>query len=184
MSKYISIPVLTAVYLYALPTLANYGYNSYYHIPYDYIDVSLKENIILFFQLFQAAKTIAAGLNWWIWLTFIIIFLALIFYYSSSYIGSKIITGLAVILAFLLLPASYKFGGFVAANTSVYWVLSSECHSFDNADSYIIPRIYNGTAVMVPIDADTKKIKDAFITKNVSELGCTLEHRDIGKFKQ
>src|SRR3989344_3587248 len=115
MSKLWSLPVIS-VYLYAATILTQYGFNSYFNIPSSFIEASIKENIVYFFQLFQVASAVAGVMRWWMWAIVIIAALIITFFYNFHSFFRGIISLAGTIILGLLLWGSYNFGSMLAAN--------------------------------------------------------------------
>lgn len=176
-SKLWNIPVIS-VYLYAVTILTQYGFHSYFNIPSSFIESSIKENIIYFFQLFQLASGVVGLMKWWMWIVAILAILIITFFYNfSNY--KKIIALCGTLLLGLLLYGSYGFGTLIAKSTTEFYVPAEQCASLDVNNSYIIPSFYGGRVVLIPIDK-TRKMSGDILVKDISELGCTIEKKYIG----
>ena len=172
-----NIPVLS-VYFYAITVLTQYGYNSYFGIPSNFIEASIKENIIYFFQLFQIASSVAGVMRWWMW---IVVVLSIgVVLYLSNFKYKTVASVLGTLLLVVALWNSYNFGSLIAKNTTNFYILPQDCISIENGKSYIIPSFYDGKAILIPINYD-KKMAGGFSIKSVSELPCELEQKEIGK---
>jgi len=175
MNKFWNIPIIT-VYLYAVVILTQYGFNSYFNIPSSFIEFSIRENIIYFFQLFQLALIIAGVMKFWMWIIVLSSILIIIVLSFFDYIYELIF---ASILIGGVLFGSYYFGSYIAINTSTFYVLSSDCQSIGQ-EKYIAPIFYNDKVVFVPI-SENNKLGNGFIVKEISSLLCKLEQKNIGK---
>lgn len=177
MSKLWSLPVIS-VYLYGITILTQYGFNSYFNIPSSFIESSIKENIIYFFQLFQLASSVAGLMKWWMWAVVILAILLITFFYNfSGY--RKFIAFCATLLLGYLLYGSYNFGILLAKNVSTFYVPAQNCTFLDKNTSYIIPNFYQGKAILVSIDSN-KKLTGNVLVKDLSEPGCGTELKYIG----
>lgn len=170
-----------SVYFYAVTILVQYGYNSYFNIPSSFIGVSLGDNVIFFYHVFQIATVIAGLMKWWMW--FVVIcataIITAIYLVNSWY--NIILDFAAVLILSALLWGSVGFGSLLAANTTNFGVLSSNCSAIGSDNFYIIPVISETKAVLIPVDAETKKMKGGFMVKELSGLPCKIESREIGK---
>lgn len=173
-----SLPVLS-VYFYAVTILTQHGYNSYFGIPSNFIEASLKENIINFFQLFQIAFGIAGLISWWMWVV-VALSIAIVLYLSNFKYKAVISSVLFAILG-ALSWSSYAFGGWVGANITSFYSAPSKCISMGEDKVYIIPSFYDGKAIIVPIDQTNKIIEEGFLIRNISELPCGLKQKEVGK---
>lgn len=183
MRKFWSVPVIT-VYLYAVTILTKYGYYSYFGIPTRYIDASIKENIIYFFQLFQVGASIAGGFKWWMWAVVIVIGIIIFSFYISSGIMEKIILGVGVTIAFLFVWRSYNFGVFLAQNATNFYVPASICTTLDQNTTYVALDFVEDGAILIPIDQSTHRKLGGFMVRSMSDLKCTFEKEEVGKILQ
>jgi hypothetical protein len=177
MSKLWSLPVIS-VYLYAATILTQYGFNSYFNIPPNFMEASIKENIVYFFQLFQLASAVAGLMKLWMWAVVILAVLIITFFYSfSGY--KKFIALCGTLLLGYLLYGSYNFGMLLAKNTAEFYVPVQNCASLEKDVTYIIPNFYQGKAILVPID-NARKMNGSILIKDLSELGCATERKYVG----
>jgi hypothetical protein len=174
---------ITSAYLYTATVVTQCGYNSYFNIPQSFIEASIKENIIYFFQLFRAMQGVAGLMRWWMWIILATVTIQIVFVYFDNYISQKIIHWFAYIIMVVILLWSYNFGIMVAANTSTFYVPSSGCISSEDV-SYIIPTFYQDKAVLVRYDADTMKMNGGFLVKNTSKINCEIVAREIGRISK
>lgn len=175
MNKFWNIPII-AVYLYAVVILTQHGFNSYFNIPSNFIEFSIKENIIYFFQLFQLALTIVGVMKFWMWIVVLVgaIIIAILCFFDYAYeiIFTSILIGGTLV-------GSYYFGNYLAINTGTFYILSSDCQSIGQ-EKYIIPTFYNDKAIFVSIDKNNK-LGNGLIVKEISSLDCKIEQENIGK---
>lgn len=179
MSKLWSIPVIS-VYLYGITILTQYGFNSYFNIPSNLIEASIRENIIYFFQLFQLASAVAGLMKWWMWAVVILTGLIIFFFFSFHSGWRKFISFCGILLFGYLLYGSFNFGMVLAKNTVEFYVPASNCASLDKDTTYVIPNFYQGKAILVPIDI-SKKMSGSILVKDLSELGCATERKYVGQ---
>lgn len=181
MEKLWSIPAIT-VYLYTVTTLTQFGYNSYFNIPPNFIEFSIKWNIIYFFQLFQLASGVIGLMGWWLWFVTLTAFLVIVSFFSLHRILKIILAILSLaLLLFVIGPGSYKFGDLIAKSSIAFYVPADQCLSLNGYNTFIIPTFYETKAILIPIDLSTRKIQGSFIVKETSELQCLLEYKEIGK---
>lgn len=180
MKKLLSLPII-GIYLYGITTITQYGFNAYFSIPKNFIETSIRANILYFFELFKLAQGVAGLMRWWMWAVLLLLALFFILLYFYHHIFAKLIIGLTVILLIVILVKSYNFGAFIAANTPDFLTLEQGCQNSDQDKIFIAPVLYDTQAVLVPIDKNTKKLSGGFQVKEVSELGCKLETQHIGK---
>ena len=179
MKKFWNIPILIG-YLYAITILVQGGFNSYFNIPLGFITASIVHNTIAAFILFKATLELAAFLGWW-WLVVgpVIIAVGLISYIKfNDY--KKIFIWIATIMALLFLYKALDFGEFLAKWKTNFLILSPECHKVNGNENYIVAELYDGKAVLVPYDITTNKLGDGFMLKEISDLPCKLQYKDIG----
>lgn len=175
-----SIPGL-AVFFYSATVLTQYGYNSYFGIPQQLIRASIADNIIYFFQLFKLATGIVGWMSWWMWIIAALLILIITLFWYLSNFPEIILTTITIILWSLSLLGFYNFGSLLAKSTTEFYVPSSNCSLIEQGFKYIVPVIYEDSAVFISIDSNTKKIKDGFLVKKLTELNCGLEQKYIGK---
>jgi len=182
MSKLLSIPIISA-YLYGVTILTQYGFNSYFGIPSSYLESSITQNFVYFFQLFQLASAVAGAMKWWMWLVIILGALTILFIYASHFIWQKIISFVAILLLCLMLYGSYNFGTLLGQSTPEFYVPVAGCVSLDQNTKYIIPSFYQGKAILVSI-TESNTLAGSVLLKDLSELGCATEHKTVGLIKQ
>lgn len=169
---------MISVYLYGITILTQYGFNSYFNIPPNFIEASIKENIVYFFQLFQLASGVAGLMKWWMWIVAILTILIITFFYNFS--GYKKFTALCgTLLLGYLLYGSYNFGMLLAENTIEFYVPVQNCASLEKDIVYVIPSFYQGKAILVSISND-RKMTGRILIKDLSELGCATERKYVG----
>ena len=181
MKKLWSIPIIT-VYLYAVTILTQWGYYSFFSIPSDFVEASIKDNIVYFFTLFKVAEEVAGVLKWYVWAMLIFTILIVGFVYTFNYTYKRLITALGTLILIFFLINSYNFGNALAKNSILFLVPDVGCSGISNGP-YIIPGISNNQVILVPIDKNNKML-GGFIVKNIPDLGCKLEYKSIGLIKQ
>jgi hypothetical protein len=177
-----SIPAI-AVYFYAATILTEYGFISYFNIPSNFISASLSDNIIFFYQFFIATADLADAMKWYIWLTIVIVISAIIALCYFSELWKGLVTTIGTILLFFYLGSFFMLGHIIAVNTTNFVVPSASCPPIGQSAAYIVPIIGNGEAVIVPIDA-SNTMTGGFLVKNLADLDCELEIKNIGKVMQ
>jgi hypothetical protein len=181
-SRIWSIPAI-ALYFYVATILMEHGFVSYFNIPSSFISASLSDNIIYFFQLLTASKYAAGQIGLLMWIVVIATILVVLYLYHSHHFWRTILGYTGTVLFFLaLLWGSYGLGGFIALNSTAFWTPSINCN-FLNGDRYIIPAVFDTQSVLVLIDGENK-ITGEFLVKNLSDLGCAIEYKNIGKIKK
>ncbi len=182
MSKLLTIPIIS-VYLYGITILTQYGYSSYFNIPSNLIEASITQNFVYFFQFFQLASTIAGVMKWWMWVMLIVTALLVFFFYASNRFWRFVISTCGVFLAAYFLYGSYNFGQLIAKSSSEFYVLSDSCTLSETGTKYIIPSFSQGNAILVSIDADNTLMGQVLV-KNLSELECSTEKKNVGLIKK
>src|SRR5680860_762279 len=134
-SKFWSIPVFT-VYFYAANILMQYGYISYFNIPSSFIESSIKENILYFFQLFQASLSIIGSIKWWAFLLTMLPIVLIIELCNRNSSWRKFWNTVLIILFILSLWFSYIFGGKIAEYNQDFLVVESGCASLNKEYIY------------------------------------------------
>lgn len=170
----------TGVYFYAAPILFQYGYNSYFEIPINFIEPSIRDNIIFFFDLSRIATMVADNLSFWIWVALVIVTLVVWFL-----LAFQIVRGvLLVMILFGLTGASlfgfYNFGSKIASATTEFRVLPEGCIASGENITHIIPSFYGTTALIVPIYTDSYKLTGSFMARESSSLDCDIQKMTIG----
>lgn len=179
-NKFWSIPLIS-VYLYAVTILTQYGFNSYFNIPPNFIEASIQGNTVYFYQLFQLALAVIGLMKFWMWAVLAIGFLMIVLLHIFELRYEIFLYPILILVIGGVLFGSYNFGNFIAASTESFYVLSSDCPSAGRDGNYIIPIFYEGKAILVPIDGTTKKLQNGFIVKEMSELACKIELKEIGR---
>lgn len=180
MNKLWSIPVIS-LYLYVTTILTQYGFNSYFDIPYSFIEVSIRENIIYFFQLFQLASNVIGLMGWWMW--FLVPLTLLFMFLSYNTLTQKIVSLVIIIFFIVFLWNSYNFGNTIASSMTDFYSIPENClEDIGNSEDslYIIPVFQNDKAVIIPLNKNDNKIQGGFIVKDLSDINCKIEKKEIG----
>lgn len=181
-SKFWSIPVLT-IYFYAATILMQYGFISFFNIPSSYLEYSIKDNIIYFFELIKMIISVVSALKW-LGISFLLAPSLLIFYLcSTSSRWHNFFKWSAILISILFIIFSYNFGDFIATNSRNLLLVEKGCPSLNNDFRYIVPNIYNGRYILIPIDLENK-ISGDFIVKESADLNCLVGYKDIGVIKK
>ncbi len=179
MSTLVELFLGTGVYFYAITILTQYGYNSYFGIPYDFIDFSIKNNIIFFFDLLRIAQGVAANLNIWAWLGLGLLVLVIWILKITQILNGLITTTLIIIITVFSLFGFYNFGGKIAQIQKEFRTIPSECISEEKNILYIIPTFYQTTAIITPINSDTNRLTGGLLIKKSDELNCEIRIQKI-----
>lgn len=173
------IPAI-AVYFYIATVLVEYGYAVYFNIPPNFLDSSLSDNIIFFFQLVTLSQYAAGQLGLLAWIVVIVVFGGVWFIYHSNKFWRFIIGSVGTVLFFLILLGSYSFGKLIASTSTSFWIPSSDCQSIGKDNKYIVPQFFQSQAIFIPIDQNNKMV-GGFIVKTLADLNCKLEFKNIGR---
>ncbi len=179
--KFLAAIFGTGVYFYAVPILLQYGYNSYFGIPANFIEPSIRDNIIFFFSLFQLAQNVAGVLPLWIWIVLGVLALIIWFLVAFRVISGVIISLMLIALTGLSLFGFHNFGEALAKSAVEFPVLPTGCLPAEKNITYIIPAYYQTTALIVPIYTDTNKLTGGFLPRESSELNCEIQKKQIGQ---
>lgn len=180
MKKLLSLPILT-VYLYILTVVTFYGYNSYFNIPYNYIEFSIKQPIVFFFDLSRLILDISSHVTIGAWLGIGLAALVVLALFFFSKVGRWIITAGFIVFAVYLPFGFYRFGGFLGSISTSFYTASSSCILGSSERLYIAPTFFEGNIVFVPVDVTTHKLKNGLLVKETPSLLCQLEKKEIGK---
>lgn len=182
MSKLLTIPIIS-VYLYGITILTQYGFNSYFNIPSNLIDASITENFIFFFQMFHLASAVAGAMKWWMWLVLVVSGLIVLLFYLSHKFWRFVISAFGFFILAYFLYGSYNFGQLVAKTGAEFYVPSESCTALNSVARYIIPSFHGESAILVAID-ENNKLTGEIEVKNMSELGCGTQKKNVGQIKR
>lgn len=174
-----SIPAI-GTYFYAATVLTNYGFVSYFNIPSNFVSASLSDNIIFFYQYFVASAYLAGHAKWYAWLTIVLIVGIIVALCYVSDIWKGVFTAIGTIFMLFWLGSFYRLGQTIAINSTIFLIPTAGCPPIGPAAQYIVPITGDGQGVFVPINA-SNTMTGGFILKNLADLDCTLENKNIGK---
>jgi len=174
----------TPIYLYVLTVVTYYGYNSNFGIPSNYLEFSVVTPIIFFFDISRGILEFCKTLNAWAWIGILVATISFLIVLSLHSAIRWIALVVFVIFLVRLPFGFYGFGEFIAKSTTSYYTLPSDCIPGATEKTYIAPTLFGGKAIFVPIDTDTKKIKNGLLVREVTDLTCQLEKREIGKISR
>jgi len=175
-----SIPIALG-YLYAITILTQYGYYSYFNIPTNFIDASIPNNVLFGYSLIKVIWELLAEMPWWKGTLIgagiaLAVVLSHHFFHDRKLILAWIGTGFAI----LFLSTSYSLGTIIAKAKTNFLVLSPECSTVGPAARYIIPDLYEGKAILVPIDPISRKLQNGIVLRDLSSLPCGIENQEVG----
>lgn len=183
--KLLTVIFGTGVYFYAVPILLQYGYNSYFGIPGNFIEPSIRGNFIFFFSLFQLAQSIVGTFSFWTWIMLGILVPVIWFLVAFRILSGVIISGVLILLTGLSLFGFHNFGQALAKSATEFQTLPVGCLLEQEKNvTYIIPAYYQTTALIVPIYTDTHKLTGGFLPRESSSLNCEIKKQPIGQITQ
>ena len=162
------MPVLT-IYLYAITILAQFGFNNYFNIPYNFVEGSITTNTVYARTLVQLLVSMFTSMGFWGWFNFLVV-LALVVDVVVMVFRKPgtIFSGILVLIAIAFLWGSVSFGNLVAKTDTSFYVLPAGCLSTAEASTtYIVPNFYEGKAMVVPVD-ENKKIAGGFFLQEIT----------------
>lgn len=174
-----SIPGLT-IYVYATNILIQWGLYSYFGIPSEYVSASIISNIIGYYGLFQLAKGVAGLMGWWLLILVASALIVIVFYFFSSTFQKLTTTVVTLFLIWLVLYGCYNFGMWIGKNQTYYYIPTPGCITIGTATGFIIPGFIDDKAILVPINSQHKMI-GGYTTRDLSQIPCPLEKREVGK---
>jgi hypothetical protein len=170
---------LIPVYATIASVLTQLGFSSYFNIPSNFVENSVPQNIIYFFQLGLA---VLAATKLWMWLVLGIIVVILFFLSWLDYGYKKVILAIIWISLAIALINFQNFGIFLAKNQNTFYVLSSDCSSVvEKNKTYVMLGSYQDKAIIVPIIKNTKKMDGTFSFMDISTSPCKISQENIGK---
>jgi hypothetical protein len=178
----------TGFYFYATTILTQYSYNSYFGIPTSYIEFSIKDVVIFFFDLLNIAKTVivnvAGNLSFWALAGLIIVSIFIGFLLIFDLIPKSVNPIFIIIFTAVSFFGFYNFGNNIAKLTTEFRVIPAECISSEKNITYIIPSFTGTTAIITPIYTDSKKLTGSFLTKESSSLNCEITKETVGQIQK
>lgn len=178
--KFLTAIFGTGIYFYAAPILFQYGHNSYYGIPPSFIEPSIRDNIIFFFDLTRIAGQVAQNLSFWIWVGLVILTLIMWFLISFQMVRGFILTICLISLTGFSLFGFYNFGNKIAEMKTEFQFIPEGCLGDEENITYLVPAFYQTTALIVPVDTDSKKMTGSFFPRESSDLGCEIQKGAMG----
>jgi hypothetical protein len=155
-----------AIYLYAFTILSQAGYDAYFGIPPHYLSYSIRENTIFLYGLVQGFWV--SFLVSWYWYSIFIIAIALLWFYKKKYL---FIT--SIILLVIFLYSAFDIGIHAGENRKVFLKFLPDCEYSQNVGKHIIPDLYDGKALVVPVD-ENNKMRGGFELKDFSDGECRV----------
>lgn len=174
----------TGAYFYAGPILFQYGYNSYFGIPANFIEPSIRDNIVFFFDLSRIAGMVAGQLSFWIWVVLIALTLIVWFVLAFQILHRTLLSIILAVLTGFSLFGFYNFGSKIAGLSTEFRVLPEGCLPIEKNITYIVPAFYQTTALVVSIQTDAKKLTGSFFPRESYDLKCDIQKKAIGPILQ
>lgn len=180
MNRYFwSLPGLT-VYLYAMSVWTQYGFYSYFGVPYNLIDVSFVSNVVYYFQLLQLDGLLLKEL-WGFVIVAVLLVLALIWGLGRH---AKVFVTLCTLALLVMLWYSSSFGTWLAKSTPEFYIVPQSCVDSTNTSTTNIVVGFDGTdIIVVPVSTSTHEILGGFAVRDAAQLPCDLTLTDTGTFK-
>ena len=179
--KFIGAIFGTGVFFYAVTILIQYGHNSYFGIPPNMIEPSIRDNIIYFFDLFKVMGQVAGALSFWTWIGIGVIAIIIWFLAVFQMIRGALLFILLAVLTGSSLLFSYNLGTEIAKGTTNFRTVPTGCLPADEDITFIVPAFYQTTALIVSVHTDTNRLTGGFYPREASELGCELKRQEIGR---
>ncbi len=170
-----TIPSL-AIYLYAITILTQFGFGSYFGIPSAFVEASITANTVYFYILAQAMVKLVIAIKWW-WI--LIVFIS---YWILKVFDENQIKYVAMIFMLISIYFFVSFGNLLASTQTNFLTLPNGCLDGNSSQRYVVPVVYQGEGIIVPID-ENNKMSGGFIVKDLSELNCRLKHEEVGSIK-
>jgi hypothetical protein len=176
---FFSVPFLL-VFIYSFTVLVQIGENSYFNIPFSFVDTSLASFVVWGYILIGSVwGVVHAG-----WLAAIVVLVITVFYFLVF--GPKIwYKALAAVLMLLCLYFSPKIGNFIAENQNYFYVTVGACQNVPEGDNVAV-NFYNDKIVFLSLDKSTSSVKmtNEFFVRDVASLNCKIKLKKIGKIEK
>jgi len=178
--KFLTAIFGTGAYFYAAPILFQYGHNSYFGIPPSFIEPSIRDNIIFFFDFSRITGQIAQGLSFWIWVSLVFLTLIIWFLISFQIVRGFFLTMCLLILTGFSLFGFYNLGNKIAEVKTEFQFIPEGCLDQKENITYVVPAFYQTTALIIPIYTDSNMMTGSFFPRESSELNCDIQKGSIG----
>ena len=177
MNRYFwSIPGLT-IYLYAMSVWTQYGFYSYFGVPYNLIDASFVTNVVYYFQLLQVGGVLLRAL--WIFVAVVALLIVLLLYALGRHWKSLITVSTVMLLVVLWYSSS--FGTWLAKNTSYFYIVPQGCVANIGTTTTSVVVGFDGTdAIFVPVSTSTHELLGGFAVRDLTQLPCDLAMTETG----
>ena len=174
--------IFWSLYFYVATILTQYGFNSYFGIPSNFIEPSIRDNIILFYSLSKGlfyAIIHMSILSWFVLLLPIFIFVILMFIIRiPNFIVKLVIWFLIIFSPFYF----YRLGEEIAKTKTEFPVFVNECFIKKDNTVYIAPVFYQTSAIVIPVsNDDNHNIIGSFFLKEPTGPECEIQNKEIGK---
>lgn len=169
---------LIGIYIYVITILTQYGWNTYYNIPSNFIDASITANTTYLYVLITAIiNEFGAHPYLYSGILFVIVLIIIITNYYKKF-GYFLITVLALALAY----GFFNFGLNLGKINEHFSVIDQPCLPQATSTRYISPTTYQDKIILIPIDQDNK-MKGGFLVKDLSQISCLTKDAYIGQVK-
>ena len=154
---------------------------SYFGIPDDFLESSIKDNVLFLFSIFHGFLVAFTVIPWWMWVVLVLATLFCVF----AYFGDGRFRLVAIALTTIFVPWAiyncFHLGSAMAAVQENFNVLADGCETPDPQAVYIVPTFYQGNAVVVPVDSKTNKVIGGFFVKDISDGKCLIKNMKVGR---
>ncbi len=175
---------LSAVYIYLATVAISLGYVTYFNVPTDFIEVSLRQNILFALSAWQLIFLILKSLGYF-WSSLIILaLLCLLVFLIRKYRDSTFFSSFCVIVLILVLFGLYWFGQALAAGKNAHYTLAENCSMDSDVVGYVIVTFYEKSAILVPYEKNTNLLKGGFRVINLEQPNCTIDYKNIGRLER
>ncbi len=171
-------------YLYVVSVLIQFGFNRYFGIPASFIESSIRANVVNFYVLIMDLLHIKFDLWGGLFLAALLILIGLVlsFFYYKYHRKALII--IIILFTLVLLHISVSYGELRAKNLITFSVVPESCGIFSLEETYVMPVIYDNKGVFVQYDKATNKLLNGFLVKELSDIPCKIETKDLGRLIQ
>ncbi|MCB0367853.1 MAG: hypothetical protein KDD45_00070, partial [Bdellovibrionales bacterium] len=126
---------------------------------------------------------VAGAMKWWMWLVLIVSGVIVFLFYLSHRFWKFIISALGFFILVYFLYGSYNFGQLLAKTGTEFYVPAESCLLLNPEVRYIIPSFHGESAILVAIDVENRLTGEVEV-KNMSELGCGTQKKNVGQIKR
>lgn len=173
---------LAAVYIYVATVAINLGYITYFNVPTDFIEVSLRQNILFALSAWQLVWLFLLSLGNLLLLALPL--LCLLIFITFRYRKLISFDAFCAVALLLILIGLHWFGQALAAGKSAHYTLAENC-SMDSEDTgYVIVTFYEKSAVLVPYEKNNNLLRGGFRVVSLEQENCTIDYKNIGSLER